>query len=97
MVTVVLDAAPWRVLLLDDQGPRWGYPLENPVPPEGIPEPATIYDRAGEILTTVVVYRTDIGDIEATSYLVPQPKEDWYAIAVSGAVPLPFAAPMPKL
>jgi hypothetical protein len=97
VLTISLEVAPWRVLLLDDQGPRWGYPLDNPVPPEGIPEKATIYDQAGDVLTTVAVYRTDIGDVEATSYMVPLPKENWYAIAVDGAAPLPFAAPMPRL
>jgi hypothetical protein len=97
VLTMSIEVAPWRTLLLDDQGPRWGYPLTNPVPPEGIPESATIYDGSGEVLTTVPVYRTDISDIPATSYMVPEPKESWYAIAVTGAAPLPFTAPMPTL
>jgi hypothetical protein len=84
----------WRVLLVDDRGPRWGVPIENEVAPEGEPETATIYDNTGAPLTSVTVYRTEIGDISASMVWVPEPKPDWYAVEVTGAAPHPFAAPV---
>jgi hypothetical protein len=93
-----VQMARWRIALLDNEhGPRWGIPLDEPGPAEGEPEMGTVYDGQGEVLTSVPVYRTDISDIEAASYMVPEPKDGWYAISVGGAVPLPFAAPMPRL
>lgn len=98
VLTVNAEMAKWRVMLLDDErGPRWGIPLDEPAPAEGQPEMATIYDEAGGVLTSVRVYRTQIGDVSASMYMVPEPKQGWYAIAVDGAAPLPFAAPMPRL
>jgi hypothetical protein len=84
----------WRVLLIDERGPRWGVPIENEVAPEGEPEMATIYGNTGAILTSVEVYRTEIGDISASMVWVPEPKPDWYAVEVIGAPPHPFAAPV---
>jgi hypothetical protein len=84
----------WRVLLIDERGPRWGVPIENEVAPEGEPEMATIYDNTGAVLTSVEVYRTEIGDISASMVWVPEPKPDWYAVEVTGAPPHPFAAPV---
>ena len=84
----------WRVLLLDPRGPRWGVPIEREVAPEGEPETATIYDNTGAVLTSVVVYRTEIGDVSSSMVWVPEPKPDWYAVAVAGALPHPFAAPI---
>jgi hypothetical protein len=97
VLTVNAEMGKWRVILLDDRGPRWGIPLAEPGPAEGQPELATIYDGTGEVLTSVRVYRTQIGDISAAMYMVPEPQDNWYAIAVHGAAPLPFAAAMPKL
>ena len=87
-------SSKWRVLLLDARGPRWGVPIEDEVAAEGEPETATIYDNTGGVLTQVVVYRTEIGDIPASMVWVPEPKPDWYAVEVTGAVPHPFAAPV---
>jgi hypothetical protein len=84
----------WRVLLLDAKGPRWGVPIEQEVAPEGEPETATIYDNTGAVLTSAVVYRTEIGDVPSSMVWVPEPKPDWYAVAVTGAPPHPFAAPI---
>jgi hypothetical protein len=84
--------AQWRVLLVDERGPRWGIPITDEVPAEGDPEAATIYDTTGAELTSVTVYRTRIGDLEASMYMVPEPQPGWYAVAVAGAPPLPFAA-----
>jgi len=84
--------APWRVLLVDERGPRWGIPITERAPAEGDPEAATIYDGTGAELTNVTVYRTAIGDLAASMYMVPEPQPGWYAVAVAGAPPLPFAA-----
>jgi hypothetical protein len=84
----------WRVLLLDARGPRWGVPIEQEVAPEGEPETATIYDNTGAVLTSVVVYRTEISDASSSMVWVPEPEPDWYAVAVTGAPPHPFAAPV---
>jgi hypothetical protein len=97
VLTVNAELAKWRIILLDDRGPRWGIPLDEPAPAEGQLEMATIYDDSGATLTSVRVYRTQIGDVSASMYMVPEPKQGWYAIAVDGAAPLPFAAPMPRL
>jgi len=87
--------ARWRVLLVDERGPRWGIPITDKIPAEGDPEPATIFDSTGAELTSVTVYRTDIADQPASMYMVPEPQPGWYAVAVAGAPPLPFAAPTP--
>jgi hypothetical protein len=94
VLTLVETLSKWRVLLLDARGPRWGIPIEQEVAPEGEPETATIYDKTGAVLTSVVVYRTEIGDMDASMVWVPEPKPDWYAVAVTGASPHPFAAPV---
>ncbi|HEX7506709.1 MAG TPA: hypothetical protein VF550_08040, partial [Polyangia bacterium] len=72
----------------------WGLPIENEMAPEGEPELATIHDKTGASLTSVVVYRTEIGDMDASMVWVPEPKPNWYAVEVAGAVPHPFAAPV---
>jgi hypothetical protein len=85
--------APWRVLLVDEQGPRWGIPITERIPAEGDPEPATIFDARGGELTSVTVYRTDIADQPGRMYMIPEPQPGWYAVAVAGAAPLVFASP----
>jgi hypothetical protein len=37
----------WRIMLVDQRGPRWGIASPDEQLPEGSPEPATIYDGAG--------------------------------------------------
>ena len=88
--------ARWRIMLVDPRGPRWGIPIPDEAPAEGDPESATIYDGTGAELTEVTVYRTAIADaMPASMYMVPEPQPGWYAVAVAGAPPLPFAAPTP--
>ena len=95
MVLALSDTlSKWRVLLLEARGPRWGVPIEREVAPEGEPETATIYDNTGAVLTSVVVYRTEISDGSSSLVWVPEPKPNWYAVAVAGALPHPFAAPV---
>ncbi len=81
----------WRILLIDDRGPRWGIPITDEVPAEGDVESAIIYDSAGVALTSIAVYRTRIADIDGSMLMVPEPQPGWYAVAVSGAPPLAFA------
>jgi hypothetical protein len=84
--------ARWQIMLVDERGPRWGIPITDETPAEGDPESATIYDATGAELTSVTVYRTDIADMPAAMYMVPEPQPGWYAVSVPGAAPLPFAA-----
>ncbi len=84
--------ARWRIMLVDERGPRWGIPIPDEAPAEGDAESATIYDATGTELTQVTVYRTDIADMPAAMYMVPEPQVGWYAVSVAGAAPLPFAA-----
>jgi hypothetical protein len=94
VLTVAGEPSKWRVLLLEaGRGPRWGTPIDIEIPPEGDSENASIYDKTGAVLTTAVVYRTEIGDMDARMIWVPEPKPDWYAVGVPGYEPLPFAAP----
>ena len=89
------EPSKWRVLLLEaGRGPRWGTPIEQEILPEGDPENATIYDKTGAQLTSAVVYRTEIGDMDARMIWVPEPKPEWYAVGIPGYAPLPFAAPV---
>jgi hypothetical protein len=85
----------WRVLLIDEMGPRWGIPIDDPSPAEGVPENATIYDEQGRAIATVVVYRTEIGDVNASMVLVPVPAVGWYSVGVAGAEPHAFGAQTP--
>jgi hypothetical protein len=87
--------AQWRVLLVDERGQRWGIPITDKIPAEGDPEQATVLDRTGAGLTSVTVYRTDIADQPGSMYMVPEPQPGWYAVAITGAPPLPFADPRP--
>jgi len=80
----------WRILLVDERGPRWGIPITDEVPAEGEVEAATIYDASGAALTSVPVYRTAIGDIDGSMFMVPEPQEGWYAVAVAGSPAVPF-------
>jgi hypothetical protein len=80
----------WRVLLIDDRGPRWGIPITEKVAAAGDVESAIIYDSAGVALTSIAVYRTKIADIDGSMLMVPEPQPGWYAVAVAGAPPLPF-------
>jgi hypothetical protein len=82
----------WRTLLLDDQGPRWGIPVDELAPPSGTAEPAEVLDAKGNVIANIVVYRTEVSDIGAAQVLVPEPKPDWYAVRVSGSPALRFAA-----
>ncbi len=84
----------WRVLLLDDKGPRWGLPIDELSPPSGEPELAEALDEQGNFVTEVEVYRTAISDIDAAMIQVPAPEPEWHAIRVPGWPALAFDAPV---
>ncbi|HLV67261.1 MAG TPA: M66 family metalloprotease, partial [Polyangiaceae bacterium] len=86
-------SAPWLVLLVDEQGSRWGHPIDEAVPPAGDPEAAEVLDASGQPIQTVTVYRTAISDMEAYSIEVPVPEPGWHSIRVAGAPVHPFSAP----
>lgn len=85
-----VPAQPWRVLLLDDRGLRWGIPITQPALPSGLPELAEVLDAQGNVIDVVEVYRTAISDIDAFSFEVPEPQPGWAAIHVIGAGALLF-------
>ncbi|MFZ5892629.1 MAG: zinc-dependent metalloprotease family protein [Myxococcota bacterium] len=82
---------PWRVLLLDAGGPRWGIPITDSVAPAGAAELADVLDANGVRITRVNVFRTEISDIDAFSFEVPPPEPGWAAVQVAGAPPIRFA------
>ncbi len=84
----------WRVLLLDDKGPRWGIPIDELSPASGEPEVAEVLDEHGDLLELIEVYRTAISDIDAAMVQVPEPQPEWHAIRIPGWPALAFAAPV---
>lgn len=80
----------WNVLLLDDQGPRWGGPINVPSAPAGDPEPAEILNQHGHVIAIETVFRTEISDIDAASFEVPKPRPGWHAVRVAGAPALVY-------
>jgi hypothetical protein len=81
---------PWRVLLVDSRGARWGIPIDEPSLAAGEPEPAEVLDAQGAIIDTVDVYRTPVSDIEAFSIQVPVPELGWSKIRIQGAGTVSF-------
>ncbi len=85
----------WRVLLLDDQGPRWGLPFSRPEAPYGQPEELAVLNAQGAFIQYVIGYRTPIsGPDGAAMLLVPEPESEWSAIQAKGWPPIEFAAPI---
>jgi hypothetical protein len=75
---------PWNVLILDEGIPTWGAPIDTPEAPAGEPEPAEILDELGRVIALETVYRTEISDIGAASFEVPQPQPGWHAVRILG-------------
>ncbi len=84
------EVQPWRVLLLDDRGVRWGIPISEPSVPSGAPEPAEVLDAAGQVIAVVEVYRTRVSDIDAYSIQVPEPLPGWHSIRIAGSPALAY-------
>jgi hypothetical protein len=87
-VTPASSLRPWRVVLIDHRGVRWGKPISTPALPSGNAELAEALDGYGNVIDVVEVYRTEISDIDAFSIEVPEPEPGWAAIRVSGAAEL---------
>ncbi|HET9933855.1 MAG TPA: M66 family metalloprotease [Polyangiaceae bacterium] len=81
---------PWRVLLVDSRGSRWGAPIDQAVAPAGQAELADVLDATGNHITTTTVYRTEIADLDAFSFEVPPPEAGWAAIQVKGGPALSY-------
>jgi hypothetical protein len=84
---------PWRILLVDAKGPRWGIPVNDPAAPAGVAEMADVLDSAGQVIGKVQVFRTELSDVSAFSFEVPPPEAGWHAVQVQGAAPIAFALP----
>jgi hypothetical protein len=84
----------YRVLLIDEDGPRWGQPIVEPSAAFGDEEPADVLDVNGEFLERITVYRTSISDALGSTILVPEPKSGWNAVRVLGGESLAFSAPV---
>jgi hypothetical protein len=83
----------WRVMLLDAvRGARWGRRIAGPRVASGAEEDGLVLDTSGAPLTTVSVYRTEVGDLDAFSIQVPEPRPGWHSIQVSGSPPLAYPA-----
>jgi hypothetical protein len=80
----------FRVLLVQGTEARWGHPIDEPSPPAGEPESAEVLDAAGNSIASITVYRTRIGDIDASSIEVPPPSAGWHSVKVAGAPAHPF-------
>ena len=91
----VLDAAAlhtFRVLLVGGtKGPRWGVPITTPSLAEGTPVPARVLDSAGNLLEEITVYRTEISDSGSASIMVPEPKQGWSGVQLTGTGVVKFA------
>jgi len=88
------DAAqPWRVALVSPNGPRWGHPIDNPTPPVGTPESATVVDASGQPIALVDVYVVRTSEDGHETVLVPEPESSWYAIDLGSRGVLPFTRP----
>lgn len=83
--------AHWLNLLVDARGPRWGKPRSKATLPNGVAEPAVVYDSSGEALMTIQVYRTRMSELDASVVMVPEPEPHWASVAVAGAEPIAFA------
>jgi hypothetical protein len=86
--------AQWRVMLIDELGPRWSLPFTEPGEAYGTAELAEVLDQDGALLDYATVYRTEISDIGAFTLLVPEPQPGWHYIQVQGSPPLAFSEPL---
>jgi hypothetical protein len=86
--------APYRVLLVDADGPRWSEPISDPIAAFGAPEMADVFDVYGQPLEPITVYRTRLSENGASTILVPEPDPTWATLQVQGAAAISFDAPI---
>ncbi len=89
-VTAAEAEQPWRVMLLSDQGARWGIPIPDPEPPEGEPKTARIYDASGAWIQDVTVYYISMSLPGSYTVLVPEPEPGWSSVRLEGGQELAF-------
>jgi hypothetical protein len=80
----------YHVMLIEGSQARWSVPMSEPSEPFGEPEPAQILDESGTVIEEITVYRTRIGDVDASTVLVPEPEAHWAFVHVAGSEPLAF-------
>jgi hypothetical protein len=80
------DTAPvstWQILDVVNGKATWGPAIVEPEAAFGEAEMGTVYDTSGTPLLDVVVYRSDVGDIDgAMMYLVPTPQINWATLRI---------------
>lgn len=86
------DKQHFLFLITDIMGPRWGVDRPAPRYPNGDPEQADILDAAGNVITSITVYRTPFDHLGGAQLLVPDPQPGWHAVRIQGEVPLAFGA-----
>jgi hypothetical protein len=80
----------WNILDVINGRANWGPELTEPEPAFGEAEAATVLDRSGAVLEQVVVYRSDVGDLEGSMmYLVPRPLPTWATLRI-GTIQIAF-------
>ncbi|MEY4580763.1 MAG: hypothetical protein RL701_5466, partial [Pseudomonadota bacterium] len=84
----------YRVLLVDESGPRWSQPFTEPAEPFGDAEYADALDIDGQVVESIQVYRTLLGDHPGSTILVPPPKQGWNAVRTADGMALAFSAPV---
>jgi hypothetical protein len=86
--TMLWDSAvvsTWQILDVVNGKATWGPAIADPEPAFGEAETATVYDVSGTAISDVVVYRSDVGDIDGASmYLVPTPQLNWATLRIGG-------------
>lgn len=90
----VVSAEPpdrWRVMLLGNDGARWGEPYPKPAPPEGEPVSVQMLDASGAVIASATAYRTAVADSDAAVVLIPSPRHDWAAVRLPGRAALSFS------
>lgn len=85
--------AAWRVLLAGGGQARWGVATPVVGAPAGVVESARVLDASGAAVTTVQVWRSDLGEEGGWSVLVPEAQPGWHSIEVAGAPAVRFDAP----
>lgn len=90
VITPVGAAQLFRVMLVDDMGPRWGIPMAKPSLPTGTATEARVVDAAGNPIGDVTVYRVPVSLPGHATVLVPEPEPGWFAIEVDGLPALEF-------
>jgi hypothetical protein len=73
----------WKILDVVNGKATWGPDIVEPESAFGEAEIGTVHDAFGKPLDDVLVYRSDVGDIDgAMMYLVPTPQMNWATLRI---------------